>query len=377
MKKENLRIYFIEILLIIFLICAMLFSNVITRKIIAVGLFVFMIISIILLKTDKRTLTNSRQIIILLSGVGIIYIAGIYILGIFTGFYYSTIKLSIWSIINYIIPYIVIIISSEIIRKSILLKEVKISKYLIIIALVLLDVILSTNIYNLTTTNDYFVLISFIIIASIANNMLYNYIIVKYRNVKGIIIYRIITTLYMYIIPITPDIYIFLESVLKMIIPYLIYVLMENLYNKHTEIISVKDRRKEMIINILTCLIVIIIIMLISCKFRVGMLVVGSESMTGTLNKGDAIIYTRYNEGENINTGDVIVFEKDDIKIVHRVEKQRLMGEEIRYYTKGDANKESDEGYIKRENILGKVNFRIPYIGYFTLWVNDFIEGSH
>ena len=53
------------------------------------------------------------------------------------------------------------------------------------------------------------------------------------------------------------------------------------------------------------------------------------------------------------------------------------MGEEIRYYTKGDANKESDEGYIKRENILGKVNFRIPYIGYFTLWVNDFIEGSH
>ena len=107
------------------------------------------------------------------------------------------------------------------------------------------------------------------------------------------------------------------------------------------------------------------------------MLVVGSESMTGTLNKGDAIIYTRYNEGENINTGDIIVFEKDDIKIVHRVEKQRLMKEEIRYYTKGDSNKESDDEYIKREDILGKVNFRIPYIGYFTLWVNDLIEGSH
>ena len=166
MKKENLRIYFIEILLIIFLICAMLFSNVITRKIIAVGLFVFMIISIILLKTDKRTLTNSRQIIILLSGVGILYLAGIYILGIFTGFYNATVKLSLWSIINYIIPYTVIIISSEIIRKNILLKEDKKSKAIILIAMVILDVILYTNIYNLKTVKDYFTLVTFIVFSS-------------------------------------------------------------------------------------------------------------------------------------------------------------------------------------------------------------------
>ncbi len=376
MKKEKLRIYVIEIALLIFLIYAMIFSDVISRQIIAIVLLMFMIVSIILLKTDKRSLTNSRQVTILLSGIGIVYVAGIYILGIFTGFYYSTVKLSIWTILNYIIPYIVIIISSEIIRKSIVLKDDKISKYIVLIALVILDVILSTNIYNLKTVNDYFILVSFIIMASIANNMLFNYIITKYRNAKAIIIYKIITTLYMYIIPITPNIYIFLESVLKILVPYLIYILMENLYNKNTEIISVKQTRKETIISIIVCIIVVLIIMLISCQFKIGILVIGSESMSGTLNKGDAIIYEKYDENEEIKTGDIIVFIEDGIKIVHRVENQRLMGEEMRYYTKGDANEQKDDGYRKREDIIGKVKLRIPYIGYFTLWINDLIGNS-
>ena len=37
-----------------------------------------------------------------------------------------------------------------------------------------------TNIYNLKTVNDYFVLVSFVIFASIANNLLFNHIIIKY-----------------------------------------------------------------------------------------------------------------------------------------------------------------------------------------------------
>ena len=376
MKKENLRIYVIEIVLLIFLICAMIFSETISRQILAIVLLLFMTISIFVLKTDKRTLTNNRQVILLLSGIGILYVAIVYIIGIFTGFYYSTVTFSIWTIVNYILPYTVIIISSEIIRKSILLKDDKISKYIVLIAFVILDVILSTNIYNLKTVNDYFVLVTFIIMASIANNMLFNYIITKYRNVKAIIIYKIITTLYMYIIPITPNIYIFLESVLKIIIPYFIYILMENLYNKSNEIISVKQTRKETIISIIVCIIVVFIIMLISCQFKIGILVIGSESMTGTINKGDAIIYEKYDEEEEIKTGDIIVFVEDGVKIVRRVEDERLMGEEMRYYTKGDANEQKDDGYRKREDIMGKVTFRIPYIGYFTLWINNLIGNS-
>lgn len=71
---------------------------------------------------------------------------------------------------------------------------------------------------------------TFILFPSIANNILYSYIIKKYKNMKAIIIYRIITTLYMYIIPIVPNIHIFFESILKVVVPYIIYVILESMY---------------------------------------------------------------------------------------------------------------------------------------------------
>ena len=374
MKNEKVRLYTIEFTLIIFLLLAMIFNDTITRQVTAVVLLVSMIISGKLIKTDKTKLTNNRQIIILLSAFGILYLATIYILGIFVGFYSATVKLSIWSILNYIIPYIVIIVSSEIIRKSVLLKEDKKSKIIILIAMVMLDVYLSTNIYSLETVNDYFVLIGFIVFSSIANNLLYNYIIIQYRNEKAIIAYRLITTLYSYIIPIIPDIYIFFESIIKMVVPYIIYIVMNTLYNKNRQIISVSQKRKEHIISIILCAIVAIIIMLISCKFKFGVLVIGSGSMTGTINKGDIVLYETYGKNDELKNGDIIVFIKDDLKIVHRIVDQRILGEETRYYTKGDANEQDDDGYRKTADIVGKVKARIPYIGYITLWVNDILK---
>ena len=374
MKSEKLRLYTIELTLIIFLLLAMIFNNIFTRQVISIILLVFMIISLKLIKSDKIQYLNTRQIIILLSAFGIIYVATIYIIGIFVGFYNAAVKLSLWSILNYIIPYIVIIISSEIIRKTLLLKEDKISRIIILIAMTILDMILWTNIYELETVKDYFTLISFIIFSSIANNLLYNYIVIKYRGWVANIIYRLLTTLYMYISPIVPNIYIFWESVIRLIVPYIIYIILEQIYSKKTKIVSTKQKRRDIITTIILCIVVILIVMLISCKFRFGVLTIGSGSMTGTINKGDMILYERYEEDEQIKTGDIIVFTSEDLRVVHRVVDQRDLGEEIRYYTKGDANEQEDEGYRIRKDVIGKVKFRIPYIGYLTLWVNNIFE---
>lgn len=374
MKSEKIRLYTIELALIIFLLLAMIFSNTITKQITAIILLVFMAISIKLIKNNKQEFTNKRQIIILMGAIGAIYVALIYILGIFVGFYNATVKLSMWSILNYIIPYIVIIISSEIIRKTILLKENKKSRIIILVAMVILDIILWTNIYNLKTVQDYFTLIFFIIFSSIANNLLYNYIVIKYRNTTAIIVYRLITTLYMYIFPIVPNIYIFFEAIIRLIVPYIIYLIIDALYSKKNVVVPVGQKRKETIISAILCAIVAIIIMLVSCKFKFGVLTIGSGSMTGTINKGDIVLYERYDEDQTIKTGDIIVFIDGDIRVVHRVVEQRDLGDEIRYYTKGDANIQEDDGYRVRNDVVGQVKFRIPYIGYLTLWINDMFE---
>lgn len=374
MKSEKLRLYTIELTLVIFLLLAMIFNNIFTRPIIAIILLVYMLISIKLIKTDKKDpLAKSGQIIILLSAFGIIYIAVLYIIGIFAGFYNATVRLSMWSIGNYIIPYTVIIISSELIRKTILLKEDKKSRIIILIATVMLDVILYSNIYNLSTTKDYFSLITFIIFSSIANNFLYNYIIINFRSMESIIVYRLITILYIYIIPITPNIDMLFDSVIRIIVPYIIYIILQSLYKGNKHLITTKRKMMETILSTLLCMFVALVIMLVSCKFKWGVLVIGSGSMTGTINKGDIVIYERYEEQDEIKTGDIIVFKSEDKQIIHRVVDQKALEDEVRYYTKGDANMQEDEGYRKREDIVGKVKGRIPVIGRFTLWLNDII----
>ena len=289
------------------------------------------------------------------------------------GFYSSVVKFSKWSIINYIIPYVVIIISSEIIRKQILIKQQKKANLIILIAMILLEIIISTNISSIKTLKDYFTLVSYTIFTAIANNVLYNYIVTKYGNYKAVICYRIITSTYMYIIPITPDIDILFRAIIGIVVPYVTYVLLENLYSKRVQIVAVSEKRKEMIICIILCILVSLLIMVVSCRFRYGTLVIGTGSMTGTINKGDIIIYERY-EKEELEIGEIIVFKTENVFVIHRIIDKKSVGEEIRYYTKGDANQQEDKGFRTQKNIVGIVKGKIPYIGKITLLLNDIIN---
>ena len=74
--------------------------------------------------------------------------------------------------------------------------------------------------------------------------------------------------------------------------------------------------------------------------------------------KGDIITYKEINRKTDLETGKAIT---------HRIISENK--DEKIFVTKGDANEQPDPGNIKNEQILGKVYFTIPYIGYFDLIV--------
>ena len=108
--------------------------------------------------------------------------------------------------------------------------------------------------------------------------------------------------------------------------------------------------------------------MLISCEFRYKFLIIATESMTGSIDKGDGVIYEEYT-GQHIEEEDVIVFLLDDLVTVHRVVEVTHINGENRYYTKGDANDTLDRGFATDAEVLGVVKAKIPYLGYPTLWL--------
>ena len=369
MSKDRIKIYAMEIILLLFLLLTLFESNIISKIVLAVILLIYMVISGFLLKKRKIISMYSRQVTVLLGIFGIIYLAAFYLLGLYFGYYEAPIKFSFWSIINYIIPTAVIIITSEIIRYIFISQQDKFTRGVTVAVMILIDLIVYAGIYDFTKLNDVVTVMGFVLFSSISCNLLYNYITVRF-GYKGIILYRMLTVLYAYFIPIIPNVYIFFRSFFRMIYPYFIYLVLEYTYSKTNFAIPYEDKKMHVIGNFILLLLASVAIMLISCQFKYGLLVVGSGSMSGKLNKGDIVFFERY-EKQEIETGDVIVFKKAGIQVVHRVVDVKKVNNKFRYFTKGDANPTLDEEYVTEDEISGVLLFKIKYFGYPTIWVHD------
>lgn len=369
MKKLKLSNYIYEIILMVILFFALFVSKIFTKMVLAIVLLAYAIVLCKLIKKRKTKSLQYKQVIVLMALLGIIYIIIFYLTGLYFGYNKSIYNFSVKTIFRYIIPIITIIISTEMIRNVLIAKEDKISRILVFISMVVLDIILYSNIYAVTEFDGFLSMVGFTLFPSISCNLLYNYISNKHGPTP-IIVFRMITILYAYIIPIVPNMYMFFRCFLRMLYPYLVYLIADRTYSKSKFEQSYKNNIKRNF-EILVCIaICVIFIMLISCKFKYGILVIGSGSMTGTINKGDAVLYEAY-KNQDIDEGTVIIFNKDGMQVVHRVIDIRLVNGEYRYYTKGDYNQEADDGHVIKSQIVGVVKFKIKYIGYPTLWVRE------
>lgn len=371
---KNSKVYILQILLLSILSYILIFlSNSNRRIILAIVLCVFAVITKYLLKKKRMLSIRKKDVLKLISFLAFIYIALLYTAGIYTGFYKSTIKFGINAIFNYIIPIGLIIISSEYIRNKFINYETKLSIVLNFLIQVVIDLLLFANIYKLNSVDNLILVLGYVLFASVATNLLFNYIAKQY-GVKPNIIYRLITVLYIYILPIQPDIYIFFLSFYRMIYPYLTYYLIESFYG---EVVDAKEQKKSKPIRIISTILLtflIIYIGLISCLFTYGALVIGSGSMTGTIDKGDVIIFSKKIDISDVDKKDIIVFSRDKIKVVHRVIDIKNQGGEVRLYTKGDSNQKEDEGYVTKDELYGRVLFKIKYIGLPTIWLHDMFK---
>ena len=371
MSNDIRKTYIISIILVVIVATCTLFSFTI-NKWFSAGLLTISAIAVsLLIKKNRLLKTNKKKILKIMVVFGILYIALFYTLGLYTSFYKQTNILSLKTLFNYIIPITMIIISTEIIRNKLLINDKPKSLIMVTILGVLVDITIYLDMYGFRNLESFLGLLGFVTFSAIANNILYTYISRKYGK-DPIIAYKLITILYMYIIPIMPDVYIYFRTFVRLLYPLLIYGYIERYYNDEKTKKRPKELKQQTISIVVGSVLTVIIIALVSCKFLYGVLVIGSESMSGNIEKGDVIVFK--NKKNKVEVGDVIVFNRDKIKVVHRVIKIRNVNDEFRYYTKGDANIMADDGYITKKDLMGKVLIRIRYIGKPTLWLRQVFD---
>ena len=370
MKRDKIKVYILESMLCIIFFFTLFVSSTYLRTITAVLLVLsFLLVRKIVLKRNIISL-HYKQVTILMGLLSVVFLLIYYLLGFYFGYVKSLVTFNLWTLLLMIIPTSVIIIVSEIIRSIFMSEKSIISKILTTTFLILIDLTLYTTINQLTTFKGFVDVIGFSLLASIANNLLWNYTSVRF-GYRPSIIFRLIITLYEFIIPVVPNVFMYFRCFLRIVYPYIIYLILEVLYAKKDFIVSAKDKKRDNIISAILLIMMILMIMLISCEFKYGLLVIGTGSMAGTIDIGDVVVYERY-DNQNVKEQQIIIFERDEIRVVHRVVDIKDVNGVRRYYTKGDANKQNDSGYLTQDDIFGVVKFKVKYIGYPTLILRDF-----
>jgi len=375
--------YIIQIILEILLLL-LLFFNIFVLKIldftqIFIVLCIFFIFLTRLIKYKRPLPIKNKDPLFIIITSCILMLGTLYFIGIFNGYEYncSVIYKKYIPTISWLMTFLIVIITELIRYQTTLFSNKKEKKYLIskiimISIFVLLDLtIIATSCY-IKSVSQLCEFICLILVQSIAKNIFLNYLSEKY-GYKLCLIYRFFLDLYIYFIPYIPKANPFIKAVLLLLFPYIVYLLLRTITTKEKTKQIKKSKPKKYIGNIILIILLSLIVSLISCEFKFAMLAVGSGSMRKTINKGDAIIYEKYNKKKlKIKEGDIIVFNKNNMKVVHRIIKLYSINKnEIVYQTKGDANKNSDEWLVTEEEIIGKVQKRIPWVAWPSVLLNE------
>ena len=375
MTKDKRLLYMISFLSLAVLFAA-LFIEISNSKILAAcALIPISLITCLLIKKRRSLSINKKEVLILSSIISVIYVVLYQMTGIFFGFYKNPYFVNAERLLTTILPLTVIIVLTEIIRYVFLAQNNKIVNVITYISCVITEILMVSSLYGITSFNRFMDLVGLSLFPAISANVYYHYVSKRYGALPNIV-FRLITTLYIYFIPNVTAMSNALHACIKICLPIVMLALTSALFEKKKKKAVQKGKKLSFCSMLLSVLIIGVASMLISCQFHFGALVIASDSMTGEINKGDVILFERY-ENQTIEEGQVIVFLQNGAKIVHRVVKIENIGGELRYYTKGDANEDIDSGYRTDTDIFALSDVKVSYVGYPTLLLRELLEGSN
>lgn len=379
MKKGFNKILILEIILLIFLLFNSFVFKIANMYVISGIMLPFLILMIVLNGFEKDNYRYKKDVLLNIIIFLLMYYFITYFLGLFSGFLKSSYSLSFINIIKNTFPVIALILISELMRYVLFNKTKRNLPCLIIgcLLFVMVDVNTMVHIYDVKTALGITKMICLVVFPSITKNIFLTYLTMKVGYKNGII-YRLITELSTYLLPIFPDFGEYINVLLKTVLPIAIMARLNNMFNYYS-VRKIKDSRynnRKLVLYSFITFALLTIVLLTSGLFTYQALTIGSGSMSPAIEKGDVIVLKsmKNEEARKIKKGDVLVYNHDNKIIVHRVIKKSNNGETISFKTKGDYNNAKDSWTVKQEDVIGIVKFRIRWVGMPTVALNELLN---
>ncbi len=323
-----------------------------------------------------RSGVNKTQSLLI---VLIIYIILYFLSGLIFGFERTPYSKDILSVLLNLWSFGSIIILQEYVRLQLVKNENKKMYNLVLTTLVffVLNLNYSNFLDNFTDFKTIFIYASSVLLPAIAESAVLTYLIYT-SGVKASIIYRLFVTIPPFLIPIVPSLDWFVTAVVGVVLPLAVYIYINYVNVVKNERLSRGERKRySPVVYIPVFALIAVFAAFVMGLFKYQPVAVLSGSMSPTFNRGDAVIINKLTKQEKneLKKGDIIQFISGTKYVVHRIYK--VTNDEYgnkAFITKGDHNNAPDSDQVSLDNVIGKVSFSVPLIGYPSVWLTGVIS---
>ena len=231
MTKDKKILYIISIITLAVLLAA-LFVQFGNSKIIAACILIPLTLTVCLFIKKRRSLSiNKKEVLLLSSIVSVLYAALYEMTGIFFGFYKNPYFVNTERLLTTLVPLTVIIILTEIIRYVFLAQNDKFVIGITYVSCVMIETLTFSSLAGITSFNRFMDLVGLTLFPAISANVYYHYVSKRYGALPNIV-FRLITTLYIYFIPNVTAISNALFACIKILLPIVMLTLTSALFEK-------------------------------------------------------------------------------------------------------------------------------------------------
>ncbi len=266
-----------------------------------------------------------------------------------------------------------VIFLREYIRCKLVNNVFKKDRGLICVLVVIVFTIQDVNILSLMNNiNVYYLFktIFYTLIPSLIKNILFTFIEI-YTDHTPAVIYELLNCLLLWLPPILPKSPWVLEAIIDSIFPLILLLYCRYfIYSKSRFHLNEVSRPIEPsgIIPLGVCLVIVIWFAL--GIFPIKPVGIATQSMYPEIRAGDLVLIKECTPND-LKKGDVIQYKRDRYTVVHRIKEIQQKDGEYIYITKGDNNSSEDMDPVREDQVVGKVIFKIRYIAWPTIWINN------
>lgn len=333
----------------------------------------------ILLFRDKKLIRNyhkefSQTVFI----ISIIYFIIYYILGVIIGYSYNVYSTSFIGILRNIVVIVVPLLFREEVRSRFLfLNKKKFGIFFITLLFIVLE-LFSSTFFTYSNNEELFINFFSIFLPIVLENILLTYL--AYIGIRSTVYaYFIPMLISRYFIPITLDVDWFFALLFQLVLVVVIFYVSFNEYLwKEKRIYSYKTNKTNSVIYLFGVVLIISFGLFVAGVFKYRPVAILTYSMEPIFTRGDAVIVEKLDDEEKnkLKKGDIIQYQVDKTVVVHRIIKVKKEDNKKAYILKGDNNNAKDPKPVYMEQIMGKVLFSIPKVGYPSVWLSEFLHSD-